>query len=46
MKWDFINDTRGVKMIKLTFQNVIKTIVWHSKGDYFATMANNIQSST
>jgi len=24
------------------FQNIISKIVWHSKGDYFATMANNI----
>jgi hypothetical protein len=29
-------------MIKIAFENIIKAIVWHSKGDYFATMANNV----
>ena len=33
-------------MIKITFPHIIKSVVWHSKGDYFATMAHNIQSST
>ena len=33
-------------MIKMTFPNIIKQVVWHQKGDYFATMAHNVQSST
>lgn len=45
LKWGFTEDYRGAKMIKITFTNVIRSIVWHSKGDYFATMAHNIQSS-
>jgi ribosome biogenesis protein ERB1 len=32
-------------MMKISFQNIIKSVVWHQKGDYFATMAHNIQSS-
>jgi len=42
LKWEFLNDERGVKMIRITFQNIIKSVIWHSKGDYFATMAHNI----
>jgi len=34
--------SRGIKMIKITFEKIIKSVVWHSKGDYFATMAHNI----
>ena len=29
-------------MIKIEFKHVISKITWHSKGDYFATMAHNI----
>ncbi len=45
-KWTFSADSYGRKQIKLVFQHIIKTVVWHSKGDYFATMAQNVQSST
>ena len=45
-KWAFQADVYGRKQIKITFQHIIKTVVWHSKGDYFATMAQNVQSST
>ena len=47
VKWKFENDgCLGMKMIKMDFNKVISKIVWHSKGDYFATMANNIQTSS
>jgi hypothetical protein len=42
LKWEFENDQRGVEMIKVTFTQLIKSITWHSKGDYFATMINNL----
>lgn len=45
--WTFPeNDGYGRKMIKITYPHIIKLVVWHSKGDYFATMAHNLQSST
>lgn len=27
-------------------KHIIKQVVWHSKGDYFSTMAHNIQTSS
>jgi len=32
-------------MVQMTFQNIIKTIVWHSKGEYLSTMAHNVQTA-
>lgn len=47
VKWKFENDgCIGSRMIKMDFTKIISRIVWHSKGDYFATMANNIQTSS
>lgn len=48
VQWQFVEDglLPGTKAIKMKFQYVISKIVWHSKGDYFATMANNIQTSS
>lgn len=37
VKWSFKQD-----MIQITFKHIIAKIVWHTKGDYFATMAHNI----
>lgn len=45
LKWEFENDFRGVEMIRIKFNQLLKSITWHSKGDYFATMINNLQSS-
>jgi ribosome biogenesis protein ERB1 len=45
LKWQFKEDSRGMKMIQIKFDKVIRSVVWHSKGDYFSTMAHNIQSS-
>ncbi len=45
LKWEFPTDSRGQEMIKLTFNHIMKTVVWHAKGDYFATMIYNLQSS-
>jgi acetolactate synthase regulatory subunit len=42
LKWAFTTDYRGVEMVQMTFTHVIKTVIWHSKGDYLATMAYNI----
>lgn len=44
--WKFENDDYGNKMIKIEFKHVIAKVIWHSKGDYFATMAHNIQTSS
>ena len=46
VKWSFDKDYLGNKMIKLKFNNIISKVVWHSKGDYFATMIHNIQTSS
>lgn len=50
-KWEFVeqsdNDFKERDMrVKLEFEYIIKKIDWHSKGDYFATLADNIQTST
>lgn len=44
VSWSFVEDglTPGTKAIKMKFQYVISKLIWHPKGDYFATMANNI----
>jgi len=47
VKWIFEDDPcLGNRMIRMDFGKVISKVVWHSKGDYFATMANNIQTSS
>jgi hypothetical protein len=33
-------------MIKIVFKHMISKVVWHTKGDYFATMAHNVQTSS
>jgi hypothetical protein len=33
-------------MVKIEFKHLIAKVVWHSKGDYFATMAHNVQTSS
>jgi len=42
-KWDWLKDYRGEPMVTLTLKNVVSRLVWHAKGDYFATMAHNVQ---
>ena len=47
VKWRFENDScTKAKMLKMDFGKILSRLVWHSKGDYFATMANNIQTSS
>jgi len=47
VKWKFVKDECiGMKMIQMDFSKIMSKIVWHSKGDYFATMAHNIQTSS
>ena len=45
-KWIFKNDHRGEPMITMEFKNVISKLVWHVKGDYFASMAHNVQMTS
>jgi ribosome biogenesis protein ERB1 len=50
-KWEFTdeNDRQHFEhdlRVKLEFEHIIKKVDWHSKGDYFATLADNIQTST
>jgi len=45
LKWEFSPDELGVTMIVLDFNHIIKSAVWHAKGDYLATMIYNLQSS-
>jgi ribosome biogenesis protein ERB1 len=44
--WNFTEDYRGEPMISLHLKNVISKVVWHPKGDYFATMAHNVQMTS
>jgi hypothetical protein len=47
VKWKFEEDScLGFKMIKMDFGKIMSRICWHSKGDYFATLAHNIQTSS
>ena len=42
VKWTFAKDYQGNMFIKMKFEHIISKLVWHSKGDYFSTMAHNI----
>ena len=42
-KWEWKKDYKGDTMVTITLKNVISKLVWHSKGDYFASMAHNVQ---
>lgn len=47
VKWRFENDNcLSNTMIKMDFGKIISKVVWHSKGDYFSTLAHNIQTSS
>ena len=46
VKWKFENDSYGKMMIRMEFGKIISKVVWHSKGDYFSTMAHNIQTAS
>jgi ribosome biogenesis protein ERB1 len=39
-QWEFKE-----QMVTLTLKHVISSLCWHPKGDYFSTMANNLQST-
>jgi ribosome biogenesis protein ERB1 len=45
-KWEWSKDYRGEPMVTLTLKNIISKLVWHAKGDYFATMAHNVQQTS
>jgi ribosome biogenesis protein ERB1 len=50
-KWEFTEESNKDYAekdlrVKLEFQHIIKRVDWHSKGDYFATLADNVQVST
>ena len=42
--WDF--ESRESDMVTLTLKHVISKICWHPKGDYFSTMAHNLQATS
>lgn len=50
-KWNFLENTdedyltRDIR-VSIQFAHILKKLVWHSKGDYFSTLADNIQTST
>ena len=44
--WVFPQTSTTEQMVTLTCKNVISKLAWHPKGDYVATMASNIQSSS
>ena len=40
VKWRFEDDDcLNARMIKMDFGKIMSKVVWHSKGDYFATLA-------
>lgn len=41
VKWTF-----NEKMVTIEFNEVISKLAWHSKGDFFSTMAHNVQATT
>lgn len=43
-KWTFPESDE--MRIELEFEHIMKRVVWHTKGDYFATLADNIQTSS
>ena len=45
-KWMFENDSSGHRSIKMKLGNIVSKVVWHLKGDYFATLLHNIQTSS
>ena len=51
-KWHFLEESKdddfSLKDVRVSiqFEHILKRFVWHSKGDYFATQADNIQTST
>jgi len=46
VKWTFENDSHGNKSIRMKFTHIMSQVAWHSKGDYFSTMAHNVQTSS
>ena len=41
--WKFEKDgCLNKSMIRMEFGKIMSKVVWHSKGDYFATLANNV----
>jgi ribosome biogenesis protein ERB1 len=50
-KWEFLEHSnkdfteRDIR-VNMEFEHILKKIDWHAKGDYFATLADSIQTST
>ena len=42
LKWEYLQDELDVKMLRIKYTHVIKSVKWNSKGDYLASMAYNI----
>ena len=46
MKWTFCKEPRKDQIyVTMVFKQIISRLVWHPRGDYFATMAHNFQST-
>lgn len=44
--WTLGSDPVNSYVYKIEFDKIIRQVVWHAKGDYFATMAHNVQSTS
>jgi len=44
--WTLGSDHVNSYAFKIEFDKIIKSVTWHLKGDYFSTMAHNIQSTS
>ena len=45
-KWQFAKDLKKDEIaVTIEFKHIISRLTWHPKGDYFATMASNLQST-
>ena len=44
--WTMGSDAKNSYAFKIEFDKIIKQVVWHAKGDYFSTMAHNVQSTS
>jgi ribosome biogenesis protein ERB1 len=46
VKWTFCKEPRKDQVyVTMVFKQIISRLVWHPRGDYFATMAHNFQST-
>ena len=46
VKWEFSDKASEQVAVSMTFKHIISRLTWHPKGDYFSSMAHNIQATT